>query len=156
MATTRTGDRRAASSQLKAVDQSARVSAASRAKEEAGEVTVPLKGRQPSKDKDGLVVRDEDDKIVYEPVVKDFRLADEVGIMALMEWVAAAEGKKDETSKSLVAVYHVLEDTVHEDDWDEFRQFGRESKLQAKDYGEFINAALEAVAGRPTEESTGS
>ena len=137
MASTRTGDRRAASSQLKTVDQSARVGAGSRAKEEAGELTVPLKNKDGSE-------------------VFESRLADEVGIMPLMEWVAAAEGKKDETSKSLVAVYHVLEDTVHEDDWDEFRAFGREHKLQAKEYGEFINSALEAVAGRPTEESTGS
>jgi hypothetical protein len=76
--------------------------------------------------------------------------------MALMEWVAAAEGRENETGKSLVAIFHVLEDTVHEDDWDEFRRHGREQKVQAKGYGDFINAALEAIAGRPTEESSGS
>lgn len=124
-------DRRAASSQLRVAEQSARVGKDTRAKGEDEALTVPLAG-------------------------KEFRLADEVGVMALMEWVAAAEGRENETGKSLVAIFHVLEDTVHEDDWDEFRRHGREQKVQAKGYGDFINAALEAIAGRPTEESSGS
>jgi hypothetical protein len=124
-------DRRAAGSQLRVADQSARVGKDTRADDEGGEVTVPLKGQE-------------------------FRLADEVGVMPLMEWVAASEGKKNENSKSLVAIYHVLEDTVHPDEWDEFRQHARETKCQAKDLGDFINAALEALSGNPTEEPSGS
>lgn len=125
-------DRRAATSQLRAADQSARVGKSTRAKgDDADAITVPLRDQE-------------------------FRLADDVGVMPLMEWVAAAEGKNSETGKSLVAIFHVLEDTVHEDDWDDFRQYGRENKVKAKEYGEFINAALEAIAGRPTEDATGS
>lgn len=133
-------DRRAASSQLRVAEQSARVGKDTRAKGENDALTVPLV----HEDKEGVKHSQE------------FRLADEVGVMPLMEWVAAAEGNQNETGKSLVAIFHVLEDTVHEDEWDEFREYGRENKIQAKPYGDFINAALEAIAGRPTEESSGS
>lgn len=124
-----TGDVRAARTQLKSADQSARTGTDTRADEDA--LTVPLRDRE-------------------------FRLADDVGIMALMEWVAAAEGRENENAKSLVAIFHVLEDTVHEEDWDDFREYGRKEKVKAPEYGKFINSALEALAGRPTEESTGS
>ncbi len=132
MAAPRTsGNTRAARTQLKTADQSARIGKDSRAKDKGGELTVPLKGQE-------------------------FRLAEDVGVMPLMEWVVAADGKDGENAKSLVAVYHVLQDTVHEDDWDEFRQHSRETKCKAEDFGNFINAALEALAGRPTEEPSGS
>ncbi len=147
---------RAATSQLKTADQSARVGKASRAKDEYGELIVPLVIHAAVRDEDGKIVRDEDGKIVREDVTQDFRLAEDVGIMPLMEWAAAAEGSEDESSRSLVAIFYVLEDTVHEEDWNEFREFGRKNKAQAGDYGKFINAALEALAGRPTEEPSGS
>ena len=148
-------DRRAARTQLRVADQSARVGKDNRAKDEGGELTVPLKINAPVRDDEDKLVYDEDGKLTREVVSQDFRLADDVGVMPLMEWVAAADNG-GENAKSLVAIFHVLEDTVHEDDWDEFRQFGRKNKAVAQDFGDFINAALEALAGRPTEEPSGS
>ncbi len=148
------GNIRAARAQIKTADQSARVGKDSRAADE-GELTVPLKVNAPVRDEDGKLVRDEDGKLLHEIVSQDFRLSEDVGVLPLMEWVSAADNG-GENAKSLVAIFHVLEDTVHEEDWDEFRQFSRKNKAQAKDFGDFINAALEALAGRPTEEPSGS
>lgn len=125
-----TGDSRAASSQLRAADQSARVGKDTRAKEAGGDLTVPLRD-------------------------KEFRLAQEVGIMPLMEWAAASDVDVA-SADGLRAVYYVLKDAVHEDDWAEFRKYTREQKVDAGDLLDFANSALEALAGRPTEGATGS
>ena len=125
------GDTRAAAVQLKTADQSARVGKDSRAKTaKAGQLTAPLRDRE-------------------------FRLADNVGIMPLMEWAAASD-RDVASADGLRAVYYVLEDAVHEDDWAEFRKYAREAKVDAGELLDFANAALEALAGRPTEAASGS
>jgi hypothetical protein len=129
--TRRTGDTRAATSQLKTADQSARTGKDTRASVvKEGQLSVPLRKRE-------------------------FRLAEDVGIMPLMEWAAASD-RDVASADGLRAVFYVLQDAVHEDDWAEFRKFAREEKVDAGELLEFANAALEALAGRPTEESTGS
>jgi hypothetical protein len=121
----------AARTQLKTADQSARVAREVRAGEgKDGGMTAPLHGR-------------------------DFRLAEDVGIMPLMEWAASAD-RTVANADGLRAVYYVLQDAVHEDDWAEFRKFARENKIPATELLDFANAALEALAGRPTEDATGS
>lgn len=126
-----TGDTRAARSQMKTADQSARVSKETRSDEgKGGILTAPLRDRE-------------------------FRLADDVGIMPLMEWAAASD-QDVASAAGLRAVFYVLQDAVHADDWHEFKRYSREEKLDATELLEFANAALEALAGRPTEAATGS
>lgn len=128
---TASGDARAARAQLRTADQSARVGQDTRAVEDdGGEVTVPLRDRE-------------------------FRLADEVGVMPLMEWAATA-GNKTAGIAGLRAIFFVLEDVVHPDDWEEFKQYAREEKIPSDVLFSFVNAALEAVAGRPTGDASGS
>jgi hypothetical protein len=86
---------------------------------------------------------------------EEFRLAEDVGIMPLMEWAASSDVDVA-SADGLRAVYYVLQDAVHEDEWAKFRRYARENKTSAEDLLDFANAALEALAGRPTEESTGS
>jgi hypothetical protein len=121
---------RAASVQLSTADKDARVGKSTRAREEDGVLIIPLRD-------------------------KEFRVADEVGIMALMEWAASAEAKQAGI-EGLRAVYYVLEDVVHEDDWSEFKSYARAEKVTAEELMGFANAAFEAVSGRPTEEPSGS
>jgi hypothetical protein len=124
-------DSRAARSQLKTADPDARVGKATRAQENgSNDVTVPLGG-------------------------SEFRLAEDVGIMPLMEWAAAADVDV-ESADGLRAVYYVLKDIVHADEWAEFRRYCRDEKLSAEQILDFANSALEVLAGRPTEESGGS
>jgi hypothetical protein len=129
--TRRSGDTRAATTQLRVADQSARTGKDTRAKvAKEGQLTAPLRKRE-------------------------FRLAEDVGIMPLMEWAAASD-RDVASADGLRAVFYVLQDAVHEDDWAEFRKFAREEKVDATELLEFANSALEALAGRPTEDATGS
>jgi hypothetical protein len=126
----RSGDTRAATAQLRTADQQARVGKDTRAKVgKEAQLTAPLRKRE-------------------------FRLAEDVGIMPLMEWAAASD-RDVASADGLRAVFYVLQDAVHEDDWAEFRKFAREEKVDASELLEFANSALEALAGRPTEDATG-
>lgn len=137
----RTGDTRAATSQLKTADQDARVGKTARASVgKEAQLTAPL------------VIKAKD--AGSKDVSRDFRLAEDVGIMPLMEWAAASD-RDVASADGLRAVFYVLQDAVHEDDWAEFRKYAREHKAAATDMLEFANAALEALAGRPTEDVTG-
>lgn len=124
-------DSQAASTQLKTADQSARVPRDKRAKAAPG---------------GDLVIKLRD---------KEFRLAEDVGLMPLMEWAAAADVDVA-SADGLRAVFYVLKDAVHPDEWAEFRKYSRDEKVQAEELLDFANAALEALAGRPTEEPSGS
>lgn len=132
--TASTSDTRAARTQLKTADPKARVAKTARAKDnhtsEGGFLTAPLGDRE-------------------------FRLADDVGIMPLMEWAASSDVDVA-SADGLRAVFYVLKDTVHEDEWADFRRYSRDEKLSAEKLLDFANAALEALAGRPTEEPSGS
>lgn len=89
------------------------------------------------------------DELVLPLRDQEYRLGHTPSIMSLMEWGASSGGG------SLVAAFHVLEDVVHPDDWDAFRTFCRENNVEAEEFGVFINAATEALAGRPTGDATG-
>jgi hypothetical protein len=146
----RTGDTRAATTQLRVADQAARTGKDTRAKEgKGGQLTAPLPFKVPVVDKDGNETGETETRW------QEFRLAEDVGIMPLMEWAAASD-RDVASADGLRAVFYVLQDAVHEEDWAEFRKFTREHKIDAITLLEFANAALEALAGRPTEESTGS
>lgn len=118
------GDIRAARSQLRTADQSARVGKEARADSDGAEVTVPL--------------RDQEFKLGHSP-----------SVMSLMEWGASSGGG------SLIAAFHVLKDIVHEDDWEEFKEYCRDENVESEEMGTFINAAMEGLSGRPTEAATG-
>ena len=83
---------------------------------------------------------------------KSFRLADSIGLMALMEFAVAADEIDALAGSQLVAMYRLLKDVVHEDDWADFAKHTREAKCTDEDFADFQNAALEALAARPTEE----
>lgn len=126
-----TGDTRAAKTQIRTADQTARLPRDDQSKEApGGGLTAPLAGRE-------------------------FRLAENVGIMPIMEWAASGDTDTSNTD-GLRAVFYVLMDTVHEDDWADFRRHAREEKLEAPALIAFVNAALEALSGRPTEDASGS
>jgi hypothetical protein len=142
-----TGDTTAAKSQLKTADQTARVGKDSRVDvKHSGELTAPLVH---------TVVEEVDGEDVKTRVSEEFRLAQDVGIMPLMEWAASSDVDVASTD-GLRAVFYVLKDVVHEDEWASFRKYARDNKVEATDLLDFANAALEALAGRPTGEPSGS
>lgn len=88
---------------------------------------------------------------------KEFRVDDELGAMAMFEWAAASQLAVDDW-EGLAAIFAMLQDVIHPDDWQEFRHYARTArpKVQADDLIKVINDATELIGGRPTEPSTGS
>jgi hypothetical protein len=76
---------------------------------------------------------------------KKFAVADEFSVFAVMEWVASDAGT------SLAATFQLLQSLVAEKDWHAFRAHAVKSLASPADLGAFINAAMEAISGRPTE-----
>ena len=79
-----------------------------------------------------------------------FRLAAEIGLMPLMEWAAATDELDARNSTQVLALYRLLREVVHPDDWAEFRKFTTAEKCDGNALVSFQNAALEAHAARPT------
>lgn len=144
-----TGDTSAAASQLRGADQTARVGRDARTN--VGKVgPKPLLSTLKH-----TVVETVDGEEVKTELSEDFLLAQDVGIMPLMEWAASSDVDVSSVD-GLRAVFYVLKDVVHEDEWAQFRKYARDNKVESVDLLNFANASLEALAGRPTEESSGS
>jgi hypothetical protein len=71
-------------------------------------------------------------------------------------WAAAASEIDTGNQSQLAGLFNLLKDMVLPEDWTEFRKFTRESKTDDEEFGKFVNAAIEAIAARPTGESAGS
>ena len=99
---------------------------------------------------------DEDGEIRVPIAGKYFRLADSIGLMALMEFAVAADDIDATSGVQLVAMFRLLKSVVHEDDFAAFCAHTREAKCDDEDFVNFQNAALEALAARPTEEPAAS
>lgn len=87
---------------------------------------------------------------------KMFRLQDTIGLMPLMEWAAATDEVDVGNQAQLVGLYRLLKDLVDPEEWNEFRAFTREGKCDDEDFIKFVNAAIEAIAARPTGEPASS
>jgi hypothetical protein len=83
---------------------------------------------------------------------KLFRLQESVGLMPLMEWAAATEEVDTGNQAQLAGLFFLLKDVVDPEDWSEFRKYTREEKCNDEDFVKFVNAAIEAIAARPTGE----
>jgi hypothetical protein len=79
-----------------------------------------------------------------------FKIAESVGIMPLMEWAAALDTVDTGNIPELAGRFRLLRAIVHPDDWDEFRVHTTEAKCNGDDLLAFQNAAIEAMAARPT------
>lgn len=87
---------------------------------------------------------------------RSFRLADATGIMPLMKFSAAADLTTADGSKALAAMYALLRDLIHADDWAAFENHAIDTKAEAEDVFDVMNKAMEIVAGRPTKPAAGS
>jgi hypothetical protein len=154
--TTSSGDTRSAKTQLATADQAARVAKDKRVKADPSSKdglrnTLKTKVMVRDTDEDGVETGTETETEVSE----DFLLAEDVGIMPLMEWAAASDVDVN-SAAGLRAVYYVLQDVVAKGEWAKFRKFSRENKVGAEELLDFANSSMEVLAGRPTGESAGS
>jgi hypothetical protein len=85
-----------------------------------------------------------------------FRVDLETGLMPLMEWAAANDSADPKNGPQLAALFYLLRDIVHPDDWDAFREHAKASKAKGDDFVAFQEAAAEAIAAVPTEQPKNS
>lgn len=83
---------------------------------------------------------------------KFFQVDTEQGLMPLMEWSAANDSADPKNGPQLAALFYLLKDIVHPDDWDDFREHAKASKAKGPDFVKFQNAAAEVIAAVPTEQ----
>jgi hypothetical protein len=94
-----------------------------------------------------------EDGVLAAPIAgRRFRLQETIGLMPLMEWAAATDEVDTGNQAQLAGLFNLLKDVVDTEDWTAFRKFTREEKCDDEDFVKFVNAAIEAIAARPTGE----
>lgn len=84
-----------------------------------------------------------------------FHVAEKIGAMPMLEWAGAADLDTD-GPEGLAAIFRMLEDVIHEDEWKKFRTHARKTKADADELLDVINRGMEIVTGNPTEQPSGS
>ena len=80
-----------------------------------------------------------------------FRLGESVGLMPLLKFsYAANSGLDSDDMAGLAALYEVIRDTVHPDDWDRFERHAIDKHAEGDELMEFVGKAMEAMSARPT------
>lgn len=87
----------------------------------------------------------------------DYRIADRVGLMPLMRfaWVAR-QGVNGDDMEGLAAIYDMLHDCLHTDDWDRFQNDATTKKAEADDLLQVVAQTIELLTARPTQRPSDS
>ena len=88
----------------------------------------------------------------------DFRIADEVGLMPLMQFAKTASGGADSNEMAgLVAMYNLIESCLADDDeWQRFQDHAVKTRATADDLMGFVAAVIKEIADRPTSRPSDS
>ena len=104
-------------------------------------------GRELQALSEGVVV----DPARLEFLGESFRLAESVGLMPLMKFAHHANnGLDSDDMAGLAAMYALIRDTVHADDWDRFERLAIDKRADGDELMEFVGRAIEAISARPT------
>lgn len=86
---------------------------------------------------------------------KRFRIADSVGLMPLMEFAYHANSGMDTSDmNALAAIYEMLKDCVHEDEWNHFRAHAKKIKADAEILMNVVQETVELLTARPTSQES--
>lgn len=86
-----------------------------------------------------------------------YRVADRIGLMPLMKFAhSAAQGLDGDDMEGLNAIYLMLKDCIHEDDWKRFGDEMIETKAEADDLMPVITRTIEVINARPTRQRSAS
>lgn len=81
---------------------------------------------------------------------RTFRIAHSVGLMPLLKFAHAAKvGLDSEDLEGMAALYTMIRDCVHPDDWETFQEYATECKADDEDLMGFVSAAMEIISARP-------
>jgi hypothetical protein len=86
-----------------------------------------------------------------------FHVADEVGTLPFLLFAAAQDMPADGPD-GMAAIWHMIEDVLHEKDYPRFLQYALKlrPKVTADELLELMNKAQEIIAGTPTAQPDGS
>ena len=85
----------------------------------------------------------------------EYKLADEVGIIPLMRWAAAADLSTDD-SGAMGAMWAILQDMVDAKEFPAWVKHATRLKSDAEEVLDFVNVCMEAITGNPTERPASS
>lgn len=119
--------------------------------DQAAALQARTEGVEVEKDKDGAIIR----KVTL--MDKEFRIGNKVGLMPLMEFAYFADSGADTNDMgALVAIYEMLKDCIHVEDWDAFRAHAKQMKAEAEDLLPVVQQTIEQLTSRPTVRGTDS
>lgn len=79
------------------------------------------------------------------------------GSLPFLEFsVAAASGVDSEDPAGAAALYSMLHDCVHDEDWPKFRQVCHSNRIRGDTLMEIVKVVVETQSGRPTTEPSDS
>lgn len=78
-----------------------------------------------------------------------FRVSEKAGIMPLLKYSAYADSPAL-IGQAAAALYAMLKDTIHEDDWDRFERHTMERKAGMDDLEGVVVKCVELLTARPT------
>lgn len=82
---------------------------------------------------------------------EEFRIADKVGLMPLMKFAhAASAGLASEDLEGMAAMYAMLRNCIHGDDWPRFEQHAMNERADGDDLFPVIARTVELLSARPT------
>lgn len=81
---------------------------------------------------------------------RTFRIAESVGLMPLLRFAHAAKtGLDTDDLEGMAALYTMIADCVHADDWPAFQEYAIEIKAEDEELMDFVGAAMEVISARP-------
>lgn len=81
-----------------------------------------------------------------------YRVAERIGLMPLLKFAHTASLDVDSNDmEGLVAIYDMLRDCLHEDDWPRFERDMTIKKAEADDMMPVVQQAIEIINARPTQ-----
>lgn len=90
-----------------------------------------------------------DDTITF--LDEEYRIADRVGLMPLMKFARSAKaGSSTEDEDGLVALYDLLKDSLHPDDWDRFERDSITKKADGEELMGVVTTTIAILSARPT------
>jgi hypothetical protein len=81
---------------------------------------------------------------------RTFRIAHSVGLMPLLKFSHAAKtGMDSEDLEGMAALYTMIRDCVHPEDWEAFQEYATLCKADDEDLMDFVSGAMEVISARP-------
>lgn len=88
---------------------------------------------------------------------REFRLADRVGIMPLMQFARIArKGTRANDMDAMGSMLDFIEQAIHPDDWDDFVDWTTAVRADTEELLQFVRHAIGQISARPTQPRSSS